>query len=179
MLQSRRVASSAILITSLLIFVATPVAAETSSTTSYSQVTPVALADAVPVAVASKAQPTTGRKQHPRKSKRRSWRYRPPAIRLMRLESTAYCLGGRMANGRFTHDGAVAVPRSWPLGGWYQVRSGPLKGKILKAEDHIGHGSQFDIWMPCSSTAWYGRRSIAVAQIKPHHATLVLRAQRK
>ena len=167
----------AALITSLLIPAATVMAAETSSTTQLSQVATVALADIAPVAVATKSQPTTGQKLRPKIKKRRSWRYRPPAIRLMRLESTAYCLGGRMFNGRFTHDGAVAVPRSWPMGGWYQVRSGPLKGKVLKAEDRIGHGSQFDIWMPCSRTAWYGRRSISVAQIKPHHAKLVLRAQ--
>lgn len=168
----------AALITSLLIPAATVMAAETSSTTQTSHIAMMALADSAPVAIASKQQPTTGRKLK-RQKRRRSWRYRPPAIRTMRLESTAYCLGGRMSNGRLTHDGAVAVPQSWPLGGWYQVRSGPLKGKVLKAEDHIGHSSQFDIWMPCSRTAWYGRRSIVVAQIKPHHAALVRRAQRR
>lgn len=179
MLQSRRVVILATLTTSLLIFVATAVAAETSSTTQTGQVATMALAETAPVVVATKRQQTTGRKLKPTAKKRRSWRYRPPAIRMMRLESTAYCLGGRMANGLYTHDGAVAVPRSWPLGGWYQVRSGPLKGKILKAEDHIGHSSQFDIWMPCHRTAWYGRRSVAVAQIKAHHAKLVLRAQKR
>lgn len=122
---------------------------------------------------------STKHHKHHRTRHKRRWRYRPPALRFYHLESTAYGLTGRMSNGRYTHDGAVAVPRSWPLGGWYQVRSGPLKGKVLHAEDHIGWGSQFDIWMPYSRTAQYGRRTILVARIKPRHARRVLRFQHK
>ena len=104
-----------------------------------------------------------------------TWRLRPPAIRTEVRNSTAYCLprGQTMANGRGTHDGAVAVPRSESLGRWYQVRSGPLKGKVLHAEDHIGFGSQFDIWMS-SGCSQYGRRNILIVQISAIHARKVL-----
>ncbi len=81
-----------------------------------------------------------------------------------------------MANGKKVHDGAVAVVRGWSLGHWYQIRSGPLKGKILHGEDHIGYGSQFDIWMPGGCNQ-YGRRSIVVAEISRYHAIVAKAAQ--
>jgi len=81
------------------------------------------------------------------------------------VESTAYCLRGTMANGRRTHDGAVAM-NGVPFGTRFRILSGPLRGKIVTVEDRIGSGSQFDIWMSsCSAARQYGRRTIRIEQL--------------
>jgi hypothetical protein len=100
-----------------------------------------------------------------RHCKRREWRLHHPrphfmrALHLFRLDSTAYCDHGQTASpGIETQEGVVAVLRSWPLGRYYQIRSGIFKGRILQGVDHIGSGSEFDIWMPsCGRADWYGR----------------------
>lgn len=127
---------------------------------------PAAPSGSVPITVhAIKASTQHPQKRHPDIDRRKA-ALRPKALAYHRFSSTAYTGGGRMANGRFTHDGAVAVARGTKLGLWYQVRSGPMKGKILRGEDYIGHGSQFDIWMPSYDAAVrYGRRSIKVVRI--------------
>jgi hypothetical protein len=110
---------------------------------------------------------------HESKRAKSHWYLRPPAIRLEVRNSTAYCDSGIMANGKNVYDGAVAVPQSESLGRWYQVRSGPYKGRVLHAVDHIGSGSEFDIWMKGGCEA-YGRRNILIAQISSTHARKVL-----
>jgi 3D (Asp-Asp-Asp) domain-containing protein len=117
-----------------------------------------------------------------RRCKRREWlKHHPrpryiPATRLYQLESTAYCLSGSTSTaGVSAGEGVVAVPQSWPLGKYFQIRSGVLKGKVLYGADHIGSGSEFDIWMPtCDQANVYGRRGIQVAEISPNKAKAAL-----
>jgi hypothetical protein len=145
------------------------------------------------VALAVQQKQHTGRQLCVSRScKQREWLKHHPrpswikALRLYSLNSTAYCDRGETSTPRVdTKDGIVAVMRSWPLGRWYQVRSGVFKGKILQGEDHIGSGSEFDIWMEsCSQADWYGRGQapanapIQVAEIRPQDAKAALTAQR-
>ncbi|HVE80530.1 MAG TPA: hypothetical protein VNA68_00045 [Candidatus Dormibacteraeota bacterium] len=114
----------------------------------------------------------------PKKRRKHPWKVR--AKRFYRLRSTAYALTTQMANQRYPRDGVVAVVRWWPLGRWYQIRSGPLKGKIVKGEDHIGAHSQFDIWMRTDELAFaYGRHRILVAEIPQWAAHQALVRQRR
>lgn len=82
------------------------------------------------------------------------------------VSSTAYCLTGRMASGRFTYYGAAAM-NGVPLGSRYQVLSGPRAGTTLVVEDRIGHSSGFDIAYPgnCGAARSYGRRTITIQQV--------------
>jgi hypothetical protein len=122
-------------------------------------------------------------RKHHRKAHRKSrWL---KAISFSRLDSTAYCGSqGVSRPSRYHHtaeDGVVALPQGTPLGGWYQIRSGPLRGKIVQAVDYIGSGSQFDIWLDSCSRAnnWYGRQSIKVAQVSPYQAVADITRQHK
>lgn len=52
---------------------------------------------------------------------------------------------------------------SLPLGTRVRVTSGPFVGNILTVLDHIGYGSQFDIWQSsCSAADAYGRHTITI-----------------
>lgn len=84
-------------------------------------------------------------------------------IAVRRVSSTAYCLRGRMASGKRTYDGAVAM-NGVPLGSRWRVRE---TGRVYRVEDRIGHGSQFDIAMPgrCAEARRYGRRTITVERL--------------
>lgn len=82
---------------------------------------------------------------------------------VLRVESTAYCLTGYMANGTKAHTGAAAM-NGVPLGTKFLIRTGPLKGETLTVKDRIGSGSEFDIAMPnnCRKARKYGRRVINI-----------------
>mgnify|MGYP003461994248 CR=1 FL=1 len=75
--------------------------------------------------------------------------------------ATAYCLKGRMANGRNVHQGAIAVDRRLiPLGSKVWVN-----GVMYTASDTGGGiiGNRIDIWMPsCSEARKFGRRKVNV-----------------
>jgi hypothetical protein len=81
----------------------------------------------------------------------------------LRVESTAYCLEGRMGNGQHAHDGAAAM-NNVPLGTKFKVMTGPLRGEVLTVKDRIGNGSEFDVAMPddCSAAYRYGRRMVNI-----------------
>ena len=85
---------------------------------------------------------------------------------VLRVESTAYCLNGYMANGQRTHTGAAAM-NGVPLGTKFRVRSGPLQGSVLTVKDRVGYGSDFDIAMPdaCRQAYNYGRRTINIRRV--------------
>ena len=80
-----------------------------------------------------------------------------------RVESTAYCLTGTMANGQRVYRGAVAM-NGVPLGSVWQVDG----GGTYTVADRIGHSSQFDIAMPgdCAGAIAYGRRVITVRRVR-------------
>ncbi len=86
--------------------------------------------------------------------------------KLLRVESTAYCLTGTMASGKAVYDGAAAM-NGVPLGTKYQVVNGPEAGKIFTIEDRIGHSSDFDIAYPgdCDAAIEYGRRVINIEPV--------------
>lgn len=88
------------------------------------------------------------------------------------VESTAYCLQGQMASGRWVYDGAVAMnyyPGTnvrVPFGTRFRVDNGPMAGRVVTVEDRIGYGTQFDFWMySCNSAINYGRRYIQVTAL--------------
>jgi hypothetical protein len=128
---------------------------------------------------AAKAARARRRRAEAAREHRRLW---PSALRSYTLDSTAYCgdqgfpEGSITSSGEGVHDGIVAVLPDWPLGEWFQVRSGPLTGKILHGQDHLGSGSQFDIWMPSGCDA-YGRHEIKVNQISQRSAEIAMAAQ--
>ena len=84
-----------------------------------------------------------------------------------RVESTAYCMTGAMANGQRTHTGAAAM-NGVPLGTKFRVRTGPLRGEVFTVKDRVGYGSEFDIAMPdrCSAAYRYGRRVINIRRVR-------------
>ena len=83
-----------------------------------------------------------------------------------RVNSTAYCLTGTMANGRRAHWGAVAM-NGPTFGTRYEVLDGPFAGHTFVVSDRIGHSSQFDIAMPgnCTGAINYGRRTITIRRV--------------
>ena len=84
----------------------------------------------------------------------------------LRVESTAYCLEGRMANGQPTYEGAAAM-NGVPLGTKFRIKTGPLQGEVVVVKDRIGSGSEFDVAMPddCSGAYRYGRRVVNIKRI--------------
>jgi len=78
------------------------------------------------------------------------------------VQSTAYCSSGTMANGRFTHVGAVAM-NMLPLGKRVSVNRSPTGLRFHRVEDRIGWGSQLDFYVPsCSRARAWGRRYVTV-----------------
>lgn len=75
------------------------------------------------------------------------------------VQSTAYCLNGRMADGTWTRDGSVASNRH-RLGTRIRLTK-PFRGrKRFVVRDRIGWGTELDLWTPsCSHARWYGRRT--------------------
>ena len=90
----------------------------------------------------------------------------PASGPVRQVNSTAYCLTGRMASGRNTYWGAAAM-NGVPMGTRYAVLSGPRAGSTLVVEDRIGYGSSFDIAYPgnCGAARSYGRRTISIQQV--------------
>jgi 3D (Asp-Asp-Asp) domain-containing protein len=86
------------------------------------------------------------------------------------VNSTAYCINGIMANGKHTHEGAVAMA-GVPFGTKFRVLTGPMRGHIYKVEDRPDQHTEFDIWMRhCSDAIAYGRRTIKIERVASHSA---------
>jgi hypothetical protein len=67
-----------------------------------------------------------------------------------------------MANGEHVHAGAVAM-NSVAMGTRWKVLDGPLGGGVFEVKDRIGHGSEFDVWVPsCDTAKQYGRHQVDV-----------------
>jgi 3D (Asp-Asp-Asp) domain-containing protein len=83
--------------------------------------------------------------------------------RTARVTSTAYCLHGRMANGRFVHVGAVAV-NFLRLGSRIRASRSPYgRHRRFRVEDRIGYGTQLDFWVPsCAAARAWGRRTVLI-----------------
>lgn len=79
------------------------------------------------------------------------------------IGSSAYCLRGRMANGRQVHPGAVASV-VLPMGSRWRVTSGGgLVGQVFTVEDTGGPRATFDVWMPsCPAAIRFGRPTLRI-----------------
>jgi 3D (Asp-Asp-Asp) domain-containing protein len=83
------------------------------------------------------------------------------------MDSTSYCQGDIMADGQPPYIGAVAViPGAFPFGTKLKLLSGSYAGRMELVGDHIGWGSQLDIYDPsCQDAVEYGRQEIKVEVI--------------
>ena len=84
----------------------------------------------------------------------------------LRLESTAYCFTGTMADGSTTRFGSVAL-NALPLGETIrteQPRS--IRGRrYFHVRDRYGWGTQLDFWLGYGCSAW-GRRTVTVSYVR-------------
>ena len=92
----------------------------------------------------------------------------PPALVHNVVSSTAYCLRGRMANGRYVHHGAVASNRH-RLGTWIRMRR-PRRvfgRRTFTVGDRIGYGTELDfLTSSCASARAYGRRTVSYVVLR-------------
>lgn len=75
------------------------------------------------------------------------------------FELTAYCLTGKMANGDYVHDGAVAVdPNVIPLGAKLRIEG--MKGIYVACDTgEVIKGKKLDIWLKTELTCdTFGRQ---------------------
>ena len=88
------------------------------------------------------------RKTHPR-----------PLGRHYTVSSTCYAQSGLTASGEQTRPGIVAVlPGFLPLGTWIELDRPAFGRKRYQVEDHIGSGSELDLYNPSESACEaYGR----------------------
>jgi hypothetical protein len=72
-------------------------------------------------------------------------------LRWIAVTSTAYCLGGTMADGTGVRWGSVAS-NQYPLGTVMEVTPAPTGRRRWIVRDRIGWGTQLDFWAPsCAS----------------------------
>lgn len=77
------------------------------------------------------------------------------------VESTCYAQGGQTASGQQAHLGEVAVlPGFLPLGSWIKLDRPAFGKRVFQVLDHIGEGSQLDIFNPSEAACErYGRQT--------------------
>lgn len=81
---------------------------------------------------------------------------------VMRVQSTAYCLSGRMADGSYVRLGSVAM-NILPLGKKIRVSRSPTGIRTNVVRDRIGWGTQLDFWVSsCAQARAWGRRMVTV-----------------
>jgi hypothetical protein len=68
-------------------------------------------------------------------------------LRWIAVTSTAYCLGGTMADGTGVRWGSVAS-NQYPLGTVMEVTPAPTGRRRWIVRDRIGWGTQLDFWAP-------------------------------
>lgn len=82
--------------------------------------------------------------------------------------STAYCLGGTMADGTPVRAGSVAN-NFLPLGTRVTVTASPTQRRRFVVRDRIGWGTQLDFWTPsCTRARAWGRRTVRLHVGWPH-----------
>lgn len=76
------------------------------------------------------------------------------------VESTCYAQSGTTASGEQTRPGIVAVlPGFLPLGAWIRLDRPAFGRSVYQVEDHIGSGSELDIYNPSEAACdEYGRQ---------------------
>lgn len=82
------------------------------------------------------------------------------------VTSTAYCLSGRMANGRYVHHGAVAN-NFLPLGTRIRTSRRVFGRRYFRVEDRIGYGTALDFWTgSCGQARAWGRRRVSFRVVR-------------
>jgi len=81
---------------------------------------------------------------------------------IITIFSTAYCLGGTMANGERVHAGSVAS-EMYPIGTHILVNRSPTGRRHWVVRDHTDGRTRLDFWVPsCWSARQWGRRAVRV-----------------
>lgn len=77
------------------------------------------------------------------------------------VSSTCYAQGGLTASGTPAYLGEVAVlPGFLPLGSWIKLDRPAFGRRVFQVLDHIGEGSQLDIFFPSEAACeQYGRQT--------------------
>ena len=76
--------------------------------------------------------------------------------------STAYCLGGTMADGSHVRSGSVAQ-NSYSLGTHLEITPSPTGRRRFTVRDRIGWGTELDFWLPsCRAAMAWGRRTVRI-----------------
>ncbi len=85
------------------------------------------------------------------------------------VDSTCYAQGGTTASGQQARPGIVAVlPGFLPLGTWITLDRPAFGRRRYQVEDHIGQGSELDIFNPSEAACLrYGRRRIGFSTQRP------------
>ncbi|HSE36503.1 MAG TPA: 3D domain-containing protein [Blastocatellia bacterium] len=153
-ISSRSVLTCAVLVTSCLIYLATPLEAETVFSTLQQQVTKQATEALVATAMSASggigdalAAPLAAK----------------PVGSATSYVATAYSLRGRTATGLAVTKGIIAAdPRILPLGSRVRLDAGPYSGEYLVADTGSSvRGRRIDIWTPTVREAMrFGRRTI-------------------
>lgn len=77
--------------------------------------------------------------------------------------TTSYCLHGIMSDGSYTRPRSAAH-NGLPLGTKIKIisrKAGPNGMRRYVVRDHIGHGTQLDLWTDsCSTAVNYGRHVV-------------------
>lgn len=79
------------------------------------------------------------------------------------VSTTSYCLHGTMSDGSYTRPRSAASNRL-PLGTKIRLRShaGPGGLRLYVVRDHIGYGTELDLWTDsCSTARAFGRHNIS------------------
>lgn len=95
--------------------------------------------------------------------------------------STAYCLGGTMADGTGVRAGSVAH-NGYPLGTHLTIDPSPTGRRRFIVRDRIGWGTELDFWTPsCASARAWGRRQVTIRlgwpRLITHHRRTPVRPQ--
>lgn len=80
---------------------------------------------------------------------------------MLLADTTAYCQTGTMADGSQTRAHTVAM-NNLPLGTKIRTKHPIFGMRHFVVRDHIGHGSEMDVWTSSCAAAWrFGRRTVA------------------
>lgn len=78
------------------------------------------------------------------------------------VSSTAYCLGGTMADSTAVRAGSIAH-NGYPLGTRLTVEPSPTGRQRWTVRDRIGWGTELDFWLPtCGAARAWGRRRVTI-----------------
>lgn len=85
------------------------------------------------------------------------------ALATASVDTTSYCLQGRMADGSWVRPGSAAH-NGLPLGTRITITPPAFGRRRWVVRDRIGWGTTLDLWAPsCSMSIAFGRRTVALS----------------